>query len=432
MIRTDYLKGFLLLIKHLKHMAVTYMILIHGISWASFRYNHTFSIDPLHNYKNMYLLGGFLSLLLPIIAGVNFRYEVKNKIEDHRLWNYPLKKGVKIFIFLSLCESLKGLIMLGPIHFFSWNVLHFIGLSYLITIIIVKRSIHLLPLISLFILFTVNPIRHSLINQEITLNNSSNSSQMALLFIAILFSGFTVFFFNKSKKLKITLFLIMTEILLILNLKNLFSHSPIFSLHICNLVKSLLFGDASGFHIFPIFPWYVAFAMGFYFFHLYETIKSKNYFKYISLILSSLIWGHFLFFDQNWYAGIVSSKYLWTSKILIAGPKIIILLISHFIIQFYGIEWLGKRLIVKKYGATNVFSESILWIYLGHMIIGYPLSFLLPSIFSETWGLLLFPWILYFISYLLGLISIKILHNSKNLLLGNNHYERSTQHVWIK
>lgn len=149
-----------------KFFQVFAMIFSHTCIWA-FSYDDTVlrTGNYLYWFVSKLMILGFIQLSIPITAGIVFRDEIDKFIFKHQVLSFPFKKVFYLFFYFALFETVVNLLAFELSHAMDWDILKFIGLSFMIIILIGKRSIlSLLFLAWFFIIGT--PIMHEFLGEN--------------------------------------------------------------------------------------------------------------------------------------------------------------------------------------------------------------------------------------------------------------------------
>lgn len=126
----------------IKFFQVFLMIFSHTCIWA-FSFDDTVlrTGNYLYWFVSKLMVLGFIQLSMPITAGIVFREEIDKFIFKHQILSFPLKKVFYLFFFFALFETLVNLMAFEFSHALDWDILKYIGLSFIIIIIMGKGSI---------------------------------------------------------------------------------------------------------------------------------------------------------------------------------------------------------------------------------------------------------------------------------------------------
>jgi len=137
----------------IKFICVTVMILVHAHIMLIINYDWFLNANSFfYKATERFMFVGLFLMILPMFAGTVFR------IND----NFELRKIAKLAIFLILIGFFMNLITWGWNNVFLWNVLQFIGLSFLIISFLKNHySDKAIIFLSLLVIFAAEPLRHS-------------------------------------------------------------------------------------------------------------------------------------------------------------------------------------------------------------------------------------------------------------------------------
>lgn len=121
------------------------------------------ALDPFGFYYkitgNLMFLGLFL-VALPIIAGVVLRMDLGGRLINEKIAPDDFKKILQAAAWLALVGFFMNALTWGFSYTFSWNVLQFVGLSFLIIAFLLKEfSIRTVGWLGLFALLAIGPLR---------------------------------------------------------------------------------------------------------------------------------------------------------------------------------------------------------------------------------------------------------------------------------
>ncbi|MFH1393240.1 MAG: heparan-alpha-glucosaminide N-acetyltransferase domain-containing protein [Patescibacteria group bacterium] len=140
-----------------KFACVAMMLFIHAHLMLVTNDNYGFNDISGFFYRitDKFMFLGLFLTILPALAGYIFR--INN--------DYRFKKTIKIAIFLSCTGFLMNIVVWGIKYTFSWNVLQFVGLSFIVIAFLMfffsERAVFLL---SLAAIFAAAPLRDFLMN----------------------------------------------------------------------------------------------------------------------------------------------------------------------------------------------------------------------------------------------------------------------------
>ncbi|RPJ76362.1 MAG: hypothetical protein EHM20_07570, partial [Alphaproteobacteria bacterium] len=362
-------------ITNVKFFNVLFMITGHALIWleAVYQFGSTMS-GSLVAQKTFSMLG-FFAMSIPVTAGAVLRIELRPNFSKGFFHSVPTRRIFKMSLVLVLLESLKDLIVFGGPAFFSWNVLHFIALSLAVTVLIVERTkkingITLLVIISFFIPFFTAELSRIFLQsfESQAFYSFLKFGKMAyLVFVAISIAiAFKKF---RGNQLKFTLALIL---LIGLYTWNGATNWRTFWQTFGSLPLGALLPTVSTRHLWPFFPNYFLFGTGFLIIHYLEKegpIEKK---------LRHLLFAAFTFYVVYWIWG--SDRYLlysrkigtWSELLSSPGPFSMLGILSAFIVTMVTSIYYEKKIEYKEWGYHLVYSQGILFIYIGHFLVGPP------------------------------------------------------------
>lgn len=119
-----------------KFICVFFLILIHSflyiISTKIFTIFNTESVFFQYAQNMMYF--GYFIYLIPITAGILFRFNFKKNIVLKKDFN----KILRMILFLVLISTLMNVILWGFKNIFDWNIIYFFSLSFLTLLLLLK------------------------------------------------------------------------------------------------------------------------------------------------------------------------------------------------------------------------------------------------------------------------------------------------------
>ncbi len=122
-----------------KFLCILFMVFIHATFWLVTDQDEVMNtrsfLYPIINHTTFL---GLFPLSLPITAGCGLRFYLE-KIRTHTDWeSFRLLPLLKISIGIMLLGYVMTLLTWGGGHAFEWDVLHFVGLSYLVIALALK------------------------------------------------------------------------------------------------------------------------------------------------------------------------------------------------------------------------------------------------------------------------------------------------------
>lgn len=184
-----------------------------------------------------------------------------------------------------------------------------------------------------------------------------------------------------------------------------------------------LFGDPSGFHGWPLFPWFSTVVFGFFLSHAYLKLGSRQKFSSLLAILGGIgLLGGALAGD--WLPAL-DPESLMGGKLFTPQPGLILTLLGIASLMFLAAGRLAKVAPLRPHGIVNCFSKGILWIYVIHLVIGCRLDAYLREVTqSQSWlltfgpvgktcAIIGFPLGLLLSSWLIGYLVVRLLHETR-------------------
>lgn len=155
----------------------------------------------------------------------------------------------------------------------------------------------------------------------------------------------------------------------------------------------------------PLFPWFFTFVFGFAMGDLFDHFSRATFYK-IALIVGVGLLFLSLFDSSRWFD--LDPMNAWGPAVFQPPTSAVLGLMGLYSVLFGLCTFIGERTAWKPYGIVNAFSKGILWIYLGHTVIGVMLAQLFRT--SLPVGLLafLFPIFLLAASWGIGILVIVI------------------------
>ncbi len=184
-----------------------------------------------------------------------------------------------------------------------------------------------------------------------------------------------------------------------------------------------LFGDPSGFHGWPFFPWFATVAFGFILGHLRIVWRERSRFERLLAILGGTCMVVAMA-TGDWLPPL-DPESLMGGKLFSPPPGTIIAVLGLASLLFLAAEHFAEAYPLHPHGIINSFSKGILWIYVFHLTVGCRLdSFLRTVTGSPAWltalgpvgktvAVLGFPIGLLGSSWLLGNGVVRFLHESR-------------------
>lgn len=388
-------------IKYVKLFAGIIMIFNHAIIWYAVNKRYYYDLSNFDFSVYWIIFVGMCSLAIPATAGAIFRLTLNKYIYNGTLYNFPMTILWKIVAFLMIFESLKNFLMWGYQYIFSWNVLHFVALSFCIIVFTLKINIVYTCVLSCIVFFAT-PFLKEFLSRQLLYFDDINKNYISLVYVAIccvlivgLFllpflnyllknihkkyeSCFSLISLTQCKYFFIAIFFaILITAVLALNPAN-----SLFWARIYNLPFAVLIGDKSAYHIWPLFPWFAIVAYGFCLMHIYIVTANKSFVRFgkvvVLLLGVSVFWKQIL---QEYYLAL-SSVSLWSSAIF--APKyevvlgVLIVFTSLCLIADLFYSFLEKISFLRP--LSNM---SLLWIYFISSFFSYYFAKIFPAYFAS-------------------------------------------------
>ncbi len=404
--------------KFLKATCIIFMILMHGLVWLNNNSGKAFTIQDNSFLSNTTYLHGLYSLMLPACAGLVFRINLDKYFVGNTFLNFPIRKIISFFAFLVLTQSVSSYLSFGISHFFYWNVLHFIGLSYLIIVLMLNISIYYLMALGIFVLCTSSLLRSFL--SPYLFNNyadiPSNIKFMGLIMSLSLFGYFLSQVFvsvniKKTTKAIASLLILIFSLYFTLNYLRSYDFMPLTSLAISNLPIGIVIGDNKLFHIWPLFPWFSTVVFGFCISHFYSISENKYKYKIFTFVLGIIFYGYFILFKLSSFYNSLDSKTLWGKNIFQLDAYSVIGVLGGFCLNLIACNWVDNKIKFSKFSYITIMSENIIVIYLFMMLTGPITAKFLLSKMDLSYSYFVFPAYFLSTSYLIGAASTFILGN---------------------
>lgn len=412
-------------IEYLKFISVWIFITNHATAYMSFyrtdRLFGAISGEGLNDILGIAL--GSLTYTLPATAVAVFRVSLSRNFVGTRLMNFPLKKVASLAGALCLIESLKQGLVFGPKFFFSWSVLHFIGISLLLLALLSRVSIVLVGVAGLATLFLTPWIQKLLIPLQILtveqtqgLNATDFVRNVLLALSAIAFPvvGVAVF---KAKSLPSRLKAVLGAVLAAAFvgaawiLPRFTPADPEFSALVYNLPTGILVGNERLQHIWPFFPWFSLQAFAFVWVHILLQKENRARNRLILLALSTAMLAYFLATGIETFVSSVSSNFIFGAKHFQAEPNLALGVMGLFGLLFLLCGRVAKHRgrISNSLSLWSVYSRTVFWIYLFATTIGVflakPFAQHIPSYMAAMYS---YDVVMIVLSYLLGVAVVRL------------------------
>lgn len=350
---------------------------------------------------------GIGSLLIPALAGMQLYVTTERFIVNGKLSNFNNKALVRSSLLLMAIESIKNAAIFGLTSFYKWDVLHFIGLSFLIMLIVFKRfQLKYLTIIVLFSLALSTVLAHF---KDVIIESLSEWGMFILSHLgeisiaAVVLLMLVVFFLGKKLlegqgKIKIGVLAISLMVLGVLTYFKL-TTSELFFVQVMTLPMSILFqvGQRGG-HIWPLIPWIAIVASGYLLEYYWKNLSKRN--KKWFMISGFLSIVTFCTFFLSEYKLLFLNQFFFSSLFFIPNVKLVTLLILSLVFFNELFEMIARRIknIAKP---IEEMSDGILIVYVVHLFLIYNLSAGAVKLMPTKELLWAFPFVILFISYCL-------------------------------
>ncbi|MFN8371048.1 MAG: hypothetical protein U0T83_10555 [Bacteriovoracaceae bacterium] len=401
------------------------MIFLHVSTWVLNKVSlETYLQAVPHISEFVQVAMGFNSLCLPIAAGFLLRLRLDKYIVDDRLINFSLKNIFKLTLFLFVLESIKGALAIDFSVFFYWNVLHFIALSFLVIIFLMRISLNFLILTTISVVVFTPLVNFYLIKlNNYYLNNLKfNFALLASIIsivLGILLNLVLKIIFKPKFKLQ-AFFLVSSTVLFFFFYQRLalqLAMDKFFAYSVVNTVFDIWISNPKTGHYWAFFPGFLLVAFGFVFSHFWVQIKhNKKIYFVVSVISIALV---FIFYKFSYHDVLFRmehrSRALYNKEDTLFDVPAMIGLLGYFSL----INLIAERLAVRVKSLhwsspIYIFSRYILEVYVFHFVIGIHLTRLVVALIPDsTFLLMLFPLVLTILSYLFILIYAYIVEFSK-------------------
>ncbi|MBF0361559.1 MAG: hypothetical protein HQK49_11135 [Oligoflexia bacterium] len=361
-------------------------------------------------------LSSWLLAIAPVISilpGLLLSTQLNNYFVGNRIYGFPFAEVLKVSIILFFVGSIRSFAKVSDTdYFFSWSILHFVGLSYVVIVLCSYVSIYFLIILSLLIFIFTNPLYvyyagwMSLVSPgAMPLFLKDNWILLWVLIVELFFGGiFTWWIVNFKKISKKIKFFFVSLLWLILcfcgyQIGYKIYHDNYFAYHIFTLSKGIFF-KAEVKHSYSLFPWFTAISFGFVLGHLYLTIKNRVDFYILSLLLFSLL---SLFLSSSFVSILSDNGILMISQI----QREVILSCFVFLILFVLASFV-PIIVLKRFPLldkiVDVYGNGIFVIYILMPITIIPIMNLLSKINfvknSSAVSIIIFCILAYVLSYI--------------------------------
>ncbi len=292
-------KGLLRSLNLYKIFAAYNMVLIHGLSILHPVLVHFGYVENDHIRVSM--LRGMFSMTLPAIAGIYFRHLVGPFLENGRLTLSLKSEFPKMIFWVFVIEAIRLLTITGdPGWIYSWQVLHFIALSTLVTYFALRkgtRALILTVILSVAFGAILPPLLRPYIFKMTTV--TKDQLEIATLIFSLLTGAIAAIGVRVYRKnsfwLQISMGLILTA------LTKYFIHpTPENLVSFLNLPVSALVPIQGNLNFWPFLNFYPLFISGYFLRGFFFDLKNMRFFLPLTTFVACL--GGFAF-----YLGVVKS-----------------------------------------------------------------------------------------------------------------------------
>lgn len=361
------------------------MVITHANTWIGVMTDNQWSIGTYGWPVVGYGMFGFISLGIPALAGAMLRTHINRNIIDNRVVNYPTYRLFQFAFFISLAESIKGLLTWGPAHFFAWNVLHLIAISFILILFLNKVSIHLTGVLGIVTFFTtpyIKTITLKFYEYRLTANNAfaiQDNAKVVLIVLSTLIGLGLCLLINtalknssKLRKFAFSVCVFIAYLLSIFTIRTI-TLDQYFAVQMHNLPMAILAGDPKSFHIWPFFPWFSIIAYGHWMSHLYHTKIKATILNILFSLFSIFLVGYFLLNGTEEFYNSLSTRFLWSEKTFMPSLTTLAGLIGTWTLTWLITSSLERR--TKFFDSLAlIFNHNILWVYILSTIAGYHLA----------------------------------------------------------
>lgn len=376
-----------------------------------------------HLGYDLYILIGFFSVSLPALAGSSLRSFLDKYLVGGKILNYDFADIIKVGLFLMILESIKNVLIHEPLMFFSWDVLHFISLSFVIIVWLLSRwgsrALAVFSIASVLIGATVPPWLSSdsggAVLQLILLVSKILLWSLVLLSPAAVFLFWSYKFqknrpyFSSTRKLLLTGASFATGLLLGGGLW-FFLKDQVFFKQISEVAfLAMLFRVPQTFgHLWPLFPWFTLVGGGFILQDFFSNAKNRTRNLWLGLFLSLAIFiGFFFFLFQDYRVMMVKDHYF--SSTFFRAPATVIL----GILSFYSAVYIASTLFFRRFEFHSKviynFSRGLLFFYFVHFIVAHVFYKPFAEVFGLQWAMILLPWFVLIVSYFILVFILRFL-----------------------
>lgn len=359
---------------------------------------------------NFYLLIGFFSLIIPSLAGSALRSSLDRFYIDGKLHNYSYQNIWGVSIFLMFLESTKNALLYEPLMFFSWDVLHFISISFLIIVYISKYSNKL----ALWIFCLASVLVGAFVPGWLGSAAGATSLNVLIYTSRIIFRiclliGPALIILSLSQRIFSQEFSKYRRSMTVASaLIGLFFTMIIWS----SIGDKVFFGKVSELmplgmlikipatfgHMWPLFPWFSLVGLGYLLNDAFINYKNSARVLWLSGATSFLLFLLFfqIFFDS--YRTLMVKNSYFASNFFSANTFVIGGIACFFIFLLSFSTWFFDKISVKSKVISNI-SKGLLFYYLIHLLFASVLYRPFTLLLGPKYSLVLFPWLMMILSY---------------------------------
>lgn len=418
----------------LKAVCAVVMVIIHSHVFSLKVTGTSLALGDLNWGLKFNLLIGFFSLGIPATAGAVLRESYSKYFYHGRIYNFPYKHLLSVCLWLMLVDSMKGLLTFGISHFFIWDVLHLVSVSFLIlTFVLMKLNVWWLIVLSVFSVIVYSPLQNMLSPLMVMDSQEIKFISLSLLQIGIALSIFLIalaislrlvnFFSGYRKKFVFGYLIILSFVLSGFIYVDIRDNENLLII-LLNLPFAILIGGQNlGGHIWPISPWFSLISAGFLIHHFYLTSAKPHVYLRAVLIISLVIFSSYFYFSFEDYYRLLDKDYIFSSKVYQLGAWGVL-----SIICFYSFFYAFSMMVISKSQNSNrvIFnlSRGMLILYFSHYILAYYLSiFSAPYLKKSQFLMVIFPFGILVISYLLLEVIVWLQSSRYQINLRKKFYE---------
>lgn len=375
-----------------------------------------------HLGYDLYISIGFFSVSLPALAGSSLRSFLDKYLVGGKVLNYDFKDILKVGLFLMILESVKNVLIYEPLMFFSWDVLHFISLSFIIIVWLLSRwgsrSLVAFSFASLVIGATVPAWLSSESGSTVLQALLWLSKALLWTFVLVAPSFFILSGLRKylqsrplarsKKTLYISLGLSM-GVLIAAGIAIVMKDLVFFKRISESTFLAMLFRVPQTFgHLWPLFPWFTLVGAGFILHDFYLTAKNRTRNLWLGLVISLAVFlGFFFFLFQDYRVMMVKDHYF--SSTFFRAPATVIL----GILSFYSSVYTACTLFFSRYELHSKviynFSRGLLFFYFVHFLVAQAFYKPFAQVLGLQWAMILLPWFVLIVSYFILVFLLRFL-----------------------